>query len=98
MAPVAIHLYYLRMMDISAVIDHIASRTRPVTDHITGIGHSFGGYKMLGLAGAAFDVDDPGARACMGPICSDWSTNAAEIFRQGLGTRLEARAMAPGDG
>ena len=96
-------VYYLRMMDISAVIDFMVEQgPAPVTDHITGIGHSFGGYTMLGLAGAVFDVDGIQGRCEKGeggPICSDWSTNAAEIFRQGLGDpRLDAVvAMASGD-
>lgn len=96
-------IYYLRMMDISAVIDHVQQNgPAPLTEHITGMGHSFGGYTMLGLAGGVFDVaglEQQCAQGDSSPICSDWSSDAAQIFQQGLAEpRLNAIvSMAAGD-
>ena len=96
-------IYYQRMTDISAVIDHLQENgPTSLTDSVTGIGHSFGGYTMLGLAGGVFDVDGMEQRCIDGdssPICSDWSADAAQIFRDGLGDRrLNAVvSMAAGD-
>lgn len=96
-------IYYLRMMDISAVIDHMEEESpSPLTGDVVGFGHSFGGYTMFGLAGGAFDVESL-ASSCEesedSGICSNWSADAAAIFEAGLKEpRIDAFvSMAAGD-
>lgn len=99
-------IYYQRMSDVSATLDHVlggAEADLPALDgHVLGMGHSFGGYTMLALLGAQFDMASLNER-CAVPaddgICSTWSTDAAARFAAGMrDDRIEAGVIiAAGD-
>lgn len=103
----ATDIYYLRSMDISAVLDHLlAGRSAGVSvsgDGITASGHSFGGYTAHSLAGARYDralMDTCLSGADTSAYCSTMTADDAAILEQGL---YEDRivgmvSMAPGDG
>ncbi|HMV68230.1 MAG TPA: alpha/beta fold hydrolase, partial [Myxococcota bacterium] len=82
-------IYFQRPADISAVLDHVLGGGEPdlpaVEPRVLGIGHSFGGYTMLALAGAAWDVDGLEVTCAAGGsgICSTWSEAYADQFRLG---------------
>lgn len=97
-------IYFQRPADISATIDHLLRGDEPdlgIEPQVFGIGHSFGGYTMLALAGAAYDVDALEVE-CQTPssgICATWSPAYAEQLRAGArDTRLAGVALlAAGD-
>lgn len=101
-------IYYQRPLDIQALLDHLAAlpadhllHGRPGAPTI-GVGHSFGGYTMLALAGARFDVDGLEAGCVSDPsdaICTDLDAAALARFEAGFAEpRLAAVVpMAPGD-
>ena len=107
-------IYAQRPRDLSAVLDHaldlpdddpLAGRiSGSVTDGpVLGLGHSFGGYTMFALAGAAYDpatLDACAAGTGPDPFCSTMTEALADVFLGGLGdARIGAIvAMAPGDG
>jgi predicted dienelactone hydrolase len=85
-------IYAHRQQDISATLDHVMGGGEPwlpsVASEALGIGHSFGGYTMLALAGAAYDVDR-WEQAC--PVsgdddgfCSTWGPDDPARFRAGF--------------
>jgi predicted dienelactone hydrolase len=55
---------------------------------VVAIGHSFGGYTMLALAGAGYDLATLGPQCTADPsrseFCSNWSPEAEAIFAQGF--------------
>lgn len=101
-------IYYRRPLDISAVLDHLAALPAgdPLHGHLAAptvaLGHSFGGYTVLALAGAAYDLAGIEA-GCVAdpsdPLCSDLDDAALARFAAGFGDDRLAAAipMAPGD-
>jgi predicted dienelactone hydrolase len=100
-------IYAERPLDISSVLDWVEALpgSDPLAGHTTGpitaIGHSFGGYTMMALAGATYDpaviaacADDPS-----GSYCSEMDSYAGTLFAGGFrDDRIIAiTAMAPGD-
>lgn len=99
-------IYLQRPLDITAVLDHLDAL--PASDslagkvdvaQVIGIGHSFGGYTMLALAGGLHDPDaacaeDPGA-----DFCSTMTEALEDRMAQGfVESRLAvAIPMAAGD-
>jgi predicted dienelactone hydrolase len=87
-------IYYLRALDVSAALD--AAGALPASHPAHGlaggaraiIGHSFGGYTALMLAGARHDMDalEAGCAAGTGKasFCSDLDAARAAVFRGGL--------------
>ncbi len=102
-------VYLQRPLDLVAVLDHALSADgHPMAgqisaDHTVVLGHSFGGYGILALAGARYDLDNilPACDAGTGPssFCSTMSPAYAERFAAGFSeTRIRAWIpMAPGD-
>jgi predicted dienelactone hydrolase len=96
-------IYFQRPADISATIDHLLAGDEPLLPglepKVFAIGHSFGGYTMLALAGARYDVDALSAQ-CVTPapgICATWSEAYAEQFRAGgRDTRLAGVVLLAG--
>ncbi|MEZ4235879.1 MAG: alpha/beta hydrolase [Myxococcota bacterium] len=95
-------IYWQRPLDLAAVLDH-AEATLPLAGPVVALGHSFGGYTVLALAGARYDVDGvvPG---CLdgtddSPFCSTMTEAQADRLREGFrDPRIDAVvAMAPGD-
>lgn len=101
-------IYAQRPLDIRATLDHALALPdgHPLLGRVTGpavaFGHSFGGYTVLALAGATYDVDALSA-ACAdgagGPECTDLDDAVLDALRAGFAEpRLAAVvAMAPGD-
>ncbi len=101
-------IYYQRPLDISAVIDSVTVDVGAdpllsghVADgEILGVGHSFGGYTMLALAGGRYDPAVMDACAPdTGSFCETMTAERRALFDAGF---LEPRigafvAMAPGD-
>lgn len=97
-------IYYQRPMDLSAILDALP------TDSLVGpqladgpalaLGHSFGGYTLLALAGATYD---PANMAACTPdsssFCSSFTPDRQALFEGGFfEDRIGAFvAMAPGD-
>jgi predicted dienelactone hydrolase len=100
-------IYYQRAWDLSAVIDHLSTdhALTPIADPSTllAVGHSFGGYTLLSLAGATYDMDtlEPACAAGTGPdsFCSTLDDAKVAILRGGLADdRIDAfLPMAAGD-
>jgi len=97
-------IYFQRPADISAVIDHVARDWAATVDadHIVGMGHSFGGYTMHALAGAAYDIQDIAPRCYDGTdtsnFCSTMSPSYQAIFTQGLADPRIETIMSVGAG
>lgn len=100
-------IYVQRPADLSAAIDAVLS-TPDLADstdaeRILAMGHSFGGYSVLALAGASFDVDGttPGCLdgSDTSEFCTDMTTEDVQLLRDGLkDDRVDGvMAMAPGD-
>lgn len=103
-------IYYQRPADLSAVIDYatgladlgavIDPEPAPgAAGSVIVLGHSFGGYTILGLGGASYDE---AALACPDPttdFCSTMTDAARDVFRAGLRDDrvLALLPMAPGD-
>ncbi len=101
-------IYYQRPMDISAVLDWLGSipaahvlAGRPDGGPTLMLGHSFGGYTLLALAGAVYDgaVLDACAADPSDGLCSDLDADSRALFDAGF---LEPRIgafipMAAGD-
>jgi predicted dienelactone hydrolase len=87
-------IYFQRPADLSAVLDHMAGleASDPLAglqgEPIVALGHSFGGYTVFALAGAAFDVEALSAACAAGtgpsPFCSTWSPDLASLFEAGF--------------
>lgn len=101
-------IYYRRPLDVSAVLDHLAALPAdgPLRGHLSAptvaLGHSFGGYTVLALAGAAYDlagIEAGCAADPSDPLCSDLDEAALARFAAGFrDDRLAAAIpMAPGD-
>lgn len=97
-------IYYERPLDISAVLDGLSSDTflegHVAEGPVLGLGHSFGGYTMLALAGARYDPAM--MEACTpegGSFCSRMTPERQALFGGGFREdRIGAFiAMAPGD-
>ncbi len=88
-------MYFVRAADLSATLDRLASL--PSSDELAGLidttrvigsGHSFGGYTILGVGGAAFDVPAIEASCDGGPgLVAPGPCTAAEIAAFEAGTR-----------
>lgn len=86
-------IYYQRPLDISAVLDHLEALPvshplagRPADGPILAIGHSFGGYTLLALAGAVYDaavLDDCPNNLDDG-LCSDLNADSRALFDAGF--------------
>lgn len=83
-------IYLRRPRDITALLDHVLDGAEPGLtadpDRILGIGHSFGGYTMLVLAGAVWDMDTWAAACGSGDddlFCDDWDPAREAAFRAG---------------
>lgn len=102
-------IYYQRPLDVSAVLDHLAAL--PADDPLAGLpgepvvalGHSFGGYTVLALAGAAYDLDTL-LPACedgtdSSSFCGNMTAEAEALFAAGFSDPRLAGvvAMAAGD-
>jgi predicted dienelactone hydrolase len=102
-------IYFQRPLDVSATLDFLTSGLTddPLVGRIEGptigIGHSFGGYTLLALGGASYDLDtlSPACVDGSGPeaFCATWSPEYEAAFSAGfLDPRLDAHiVMAPGD-
>lgn len=98
-------IYYQRPGDISAVIDAAQAGALPapgISDEVIALGHSFGGYTLHALGGAAYD--EALIAACLdgsdtSAYCSTMSEEDAARFRAGFADpRIAAFiSMAPGD-
>lgn len=83
-------IYLDRPRDITALLDALLDGSEPGLEvdpaRIAGIGHSFGGYTMLVVAGAVWDMDT-WAPACTGgasdTFCQDWDPAREAAFRAG---------------
>lgn len=103
----ATEIYWQRPMDLSAVLDWAeAPGDDPLAGHVgegaVVLGHSFGGYTVHALGGAAYDPARLAECAAGGddsPFCSTWSADNAAIFEAGLGDPrvLALVSMAAGD-
>jgi len=102
-------IYFQRPLDVSATLDLLTSELTddPLAGRIDGpmigIGHSFGGYTLLALGGATYDLDTlaPACADGSGPeeFCATWSSDYEAAFSTGFhDPRLDAHiVMAPGD-
>lgn len=100
-------IYALRPLDLSAVLDAVlGDGVQPVAGHVdrvvAALGHSFGGYTMFALAGAAYDLDGIEATCAGGDpdeLCDGLDEAWLARFGEGFAEpRLPAfLAMAPGD-
>lgn len=99
-------IYYLRALDISAVLDHAAeieAIAGPLNDQRLVFGHSFGGYTAYALMGAGFDVERLRSKCRDAPasleICSRFDAPRQSIFANGLSDERISGAVAidPGD-
>ncbi|MEQ1504643.1 MAG: hypothetical protein ABMB14_20555 [Myxococcota bacterium] len=95
-------IYWARPVDLSAVLDH-AEQTLELDGTTVAIGHSFGGYTVHGLGGAASAIDALAPGCADGSdgseFCSTMTDALADRFRAGFGDPRVAAviAMAPGD-
>ncbi len=101
-------IYYLRPWDLRKSLDAILddAELAPIIDDtvgVLGMGHSFGGYTILSVAGAMHDIDvlEPACANGTGPssFCATMTPDKADIFRAGFRDPrvIAAIAMAPGD-
>lgn len=82
--------YLQRPLDVSATLDHLLDGEEPGlavdADRVWGVGHSFGGYTMVVLAGAVWDMDTL-APLCNGgasdAFCKGWDPAREDAFRAG---------------
>ena len=76
-------IYYLRAHDVRAALDRMGSGGPALI-----MGHSFGGYTALALAGATYDVNTlgPACTSSTGPggYCSTLTSAKEALFRAGL--------------
>ena len=83
-------IYLQRPFDVSATLDHVLagdSTAGDVDDSVViGLGHSFGGYTMFPLAGAAWDVDS------WESDCEDSTSSPCQGFTPAHATALRAGA------
>lgn len=65
-------IYFQRPADMRAVVDHLQAGGWPQADTSTlvGIGHSFGGYTLMALAGADYAIEE------IAPACYDGSDSS----------------------
>lgn len=95
-------IYYQRPADVSAVIDHAVDSGVADGDAVVVIGHSFGGYTALALAGGTYD--EAVIAACLdgsdtSAFCSTMTEAEADLLRAGFADdRVDAWIpTAPGD-
>ncbi len=98
----ATEIYFQRAHDVSALIDHVQGLGLPLDGDVVALGHSFGGYTLHGLAGAAYDealIADCLSGADTSSYCSTMTDAWADLFRAGFSDdRVRAWvSMAPGD-
>lgn len=101
-------IYWQRAGDVSTTLDWaLGDSNHPwagrTADFVIGAGHSFGGYTMMTLAGARFDLEWLD-EWCAGPdarenFCGDYDAERRAIFAEGLrDERIEAViSLAAGD-
>ncbi|HNH48937.1 MAG TPA: hypothetical protein PKY30_17975, partial [Myxococcota bacterium] len=97
-------IYYQRPMDLSAILDALPSDPL-VGAHLAdgpalALGHSFGGYTLLALAGAGYDPANlAGCTPESSSFCSTMTPDRQALFEAGfLEDRIGAYVvMAPGD-
>lgn len=99
-------IYFLRPMDISAVLDLLADTDDPILSNagtpVLAVGHSFGGYTLTTTSGAAFDMDTWSVDCANGSandFCATMNDDYEATFRAGLTEpRIDATLlMAPGN-
>ncbi len=98
-------IYLQRPHDISAALDHVDAL--PASDPLAGrmgapivaAGHSFGGYTVHALAGAAFDVDGACAEDPRSAFCDEMTPDIEALLNAGLADpRVDAiMTLASGD-
>jgi predicted dienelactone hydrolase len=100
-------IYLDRARDLSAVTDALDADALPApaiawNGEAVAMGHSFGGYTVYALGGAAYDIDSIEASCADGTggdVCAQWDDTWRQRFSDASG---DARfsgivAMAPGD-
>ena len=100
-------IFEQRPQDISAILDHLAALPSddPLADvaseDVALVGHSFGGYTTLLVAGARLDVDSLEANCPDvdgSPICADLANSAARLRAGFHDPRVKVVVpMAPGN-
>ncbi len=98
-------IYLQRTADLAATLDALEGGALADLDGsgpIVAMGHSFGGYTVYGVAGAAYDVAAIAASCADGTggdVCTDWDDAWAARFaaHEGDPRVVAAIAMAPGD-
>jgi len=94
-------IYTQRPVDVSTLLDHMTSTDLDLTEKAVGVGHSFGGYTLHALAGAAYDTEAISERceSADSDLCDGLSDAHLDAMAAGfIEPRLSAFvSMAPGD-
>lgn len=77
-------IYYQRPADVSAVLDWLEGSEFGLTGERVGLGHSFGGYTMLALGGAAYDAAALDCPDPTDPFCVTMTQDARALFEGGF--------------
>ncbi|MFN7146913.1 MAG: alpha/beta hydrolase family protein, partial [Myxococcota bacterium] len=92
-------MYLQRPRDLSAVLDALPGELDVDTSAVPALGHSYGGYTVLAMAGATYDAAVIAGCDDGTPFCSTMTPTLAEAFAQGARDPrvVAAVPMAAGD-